>query len=490
MIILYNPVSNPPKKPVLPMSLLSLGALIEGEEEYRIIDGNLVADGLTALRQALRETGAKILGMTVMPGPQLSDAVPICKALKAEFPALTIVWGGYFPSLHCDVVMKAPYVDFVFRGHCEREFAVFLRRFNRGEDVSDLAGLAWRRADGEVKLNPKPPMPNVNELPDFPYERVPMERYMRNSFMGSRTIAHHSSYGCPSTCNFCGFVHKVHGRYSAHTAERTAAAVYRLVNDYRANAVEFYDSNFFVQESRIAEFSERITPLGIGWWGFGRPDTMLKFSDKTWSAMSKSGLKMVFMGAETADDEVLRRMNKGGKQTSNTILAVAEKAARFGIVPEMSFIVGNPPDPEADLDKTLRFIRVLKRINPQTEIVFYVFSPVPVAGDMLNEALTAGFKYPESLEVWIEAPWEKFAQHLSSSLPWMTNRIRRKVANFQQVLHAAYPTITDPKLKGVGRLALKSVASWRYATQFYAFPVELKAVNRIFPYNRPEISGF
>src|SRR5215470_2516812 len=153
MILLYNPVSSPSKKPVLPMSLLSLGALLEGKVEYRIIDGNLVADGLGALRGALRETGADVLGVTVMPGPQLSNAVPICRTLKAEFPKLTIVWGGYFPSLHCDVVMKAPYVDYVFRGHCEYEFAEFLLRFKSGEDFSTLAGLAWRNAQGEVVKN-------------------------------------------------------------------------------------------------------------------------------------------------------------------------------------------------------------------------------------------------------------------------------------------------------------------------------------------------
>jgi hypothetical protein len=490
MIVFYNPVSNPPKKPVLPMSVLSLGAMIEGEIDYRIVDGNLVADGLIALRQALRETGAKLLGVTVMPGPQLCDAVPICKALKAEFPNLTIVWGGYFPSLHCGVVMKAPYVDYVFRGHCEYEFVTFLRRFQRGQDVTDLAGLAWCTADGQVKMNPKAPLPNINDLPDFPYDRVPMERYMRNSFMGSRTVAHHSSYGCPFSCNFCGVVHKVNGRYSAQTAERTASVVHRLVKDYRVNAVEFYDSNFFVQEPRIHEFSERITPLNIGWWAFGRPDTMNKFSDKTWAAMAKSGLKMAFMGAEAGDEQMLRQMNKGGKQTPEIVLEIAERMGRFGVVPEMSFIVGNPPDPDGDLQKTLRFIRKLKRVNPKTEIVFYVFTPVPLAGDMLDEAVSAGFKYPDTLDVWIEAPWEKFAQHLSSSLPWMNNSIRRKVGNFQQVLHAAYPTITDPKLTGLGRWALQAVASWRYATEFYAYPLELKVVNRIFPYNRPEISGF
>src|SRR5262245_33535330 len=125
MIILYNPVNSPSKKAVLPMSLLSLGALLEDVEDYLIIDGNLVADGLATLKHAVSETGADILALSVMPGPQLSDAVPVCKALKAEFPKLTIIWGGYFPSLHCGVVMKAAYVDYVFRGHCEREFATF-----------------------------------------------------------------------------------------------------------------------------------------------------------------------------------------------------------------------------------------------------------------------------------------------------------------------------------------------------------------------------
>jgi hypothetical protein len=217
---------------------------------------------------------------------------------------------------------------------------------------------------------------------------------------------------------------------------------------------------------------------------------MLKFDDRTWAAMRRSGLRMVFMGAESGDDDMLRRMNKGGKQDVQTILAVAEKMARFDIIPEMSFLVGNPPDPERDADITIRFIRRLKRTNPKTEVVMYMYSPVPVAGDLLNGAVSAGFAYPESLEDWIQAPWEEFAQHRSSTLPWMTNRVRRKVKNFQQVLHAAYPTVTDRKLTGTGRLALRAASSWRYATQFYSFPIELRAINKIFPYNRPEISGF
>jgi radical SAM superfamily enzyme YgiQ (UPF0313 family) len=490
MILLYNPVSSASKKPVLPMSLLAVGAMLEGQEDYRIIDGNLVIDGLDALRAEIRATKADILCVTVMPGPQLVDAAPICKALKQEFPRLIIVWGGYFPTLHGQLVMKEPYVDYVFRGHCELAFSSFVAKIRRGEEINAIEGLGWRDDAGAFHLNPKPAVPDINELPDFPYHRIDMDRYARDSFLGSRTIAHHASYGCPFQCNFCAVFHKVNGRYSEQTAERVASVVETLVKRHGATAVEFYDSNFFVRESRCAEFAERIKPLGIGWWGFGRPDTMLKFSDATWASLRDSGLKMVFMGAESGNNETLQRMNKGGKQDDNVILSVAEKMGRFGIVPEMSFIIGNPPDPEADADNTIRFIRLLKKVNPKVEIVFYIYSPIPVEGAMQKEAFAAGFEYPQDVETWTKAPWEKYAQHLSSDLPWMNDRIRRKIGNFQRVLHAAYPTVTDRNLTRTGRVALRTLAAWRYKAQFYHFPLELRLLEKIFPYQRPEIQGF
>src|SRR5215471_1344996 len=245
MIVFYNPVNSASKKPILPMSLLAVGALLEGKEDYVIVDGNLVPDGLSALRSVVRDTETDILALTVMPGPQLSDAAPICKAIKKDFSSLTIVWGGYFPTLHGEVVLKEPYVDFIFRGHTERGFARFLTAYRRGEDVSAIDGIGMRRADGSVRLNPIAQVPDINDLPDFPYQRLDMDRYARSSFLGTRTIAHHSSYGCPFKCNFCAVVNQVNGRYSAQTAARTASVVEKLVRQYRATAVEFYDNNFF-----------------------------------------------------------------------------------------------------------------------------------------------------------------------------------------------------------------------------------------------------
>ena len=83
MLILYNPPSSSNKKPVLPMSLLALGAKLEGRHEYMIVDGNLLTDPQRELDRLVREKPVDRLAVTVMPGPQLSQAVPLCRDLKA-----------------------------------------------------------------------------------------------------------------------------------------------------------------------------------------------------------------------------------------------------------------------------------------------------------------------------------------------------------------------------------------------------------------------
>lgn len=491
MIVLYNPPSNAQRKPILPMSLLALGALLENRHAYVIVDGNVEADPLAALTRVIRETGASVLGVTVMPGPQLSEAVPTCRELKARFPALTIVWGGYFPTQHYDVCLKSGYVDYVVRGHGEVVFRKLIDILLSNGDPTQLPGLAYRhRVTGEVCTNALAPIPHPNDLPDFPYERVEVERYIRRTFMGSRTLPHHSSYGCPFFCNFCAVVNMVNGRWLAQSAERVAGVTRRLVNDYHLDAIEFDDNNFFTHEARTAEFADRITDLSIGWWGEARIDTLMKYSDRTWRLMRDSGLKMIFLGAESGSDETLRRMNKGGAASTEKTIGLAAKLKEYGIVPEMSFVLGNPPDPDEDVARTIEFIRRVKRVNPATEIIMYVYTPVPLAGELYEQAKAQGFAFPTTLEDWISPAWREFSQRRSLVMPWLHDPVRRKMRDFQWVLNAYYPTTTDVTMSPLKRVTLRALSAWRYHLRWYAFPIELRAAQRLLPYQRPETSGF
>ena len=491
MIILYNPVSSPTKKPILPMSLLALGAVLDGAYDYRIIDGNLVPSGFDAIDAAIIETGAEVVGFTVMPGPQLVDALPITRQLREKYPNITIVWGGYFATMHPKPVLQSGYVDYVVRGHNELSFRKLLDDLRLGKRASALPGVVGQFDDERRMISSSPGfVPNIDELPDFPYKKVNVKQYLRPTFMGNKTISHHASYGCPFRCNFCAVVNMVDGKYSAQSPAHVAAVVKNLVQEYGADSIEFHDNNFFVGESRVASVARELQKFDIGWWGYGRVDAFDRFSDETLDALRDSGLKMVFMGAETGSDEVLKRMNKGGRQSANQTLRVVERMRRFGIVPELSFVMGNPPDPAADVHQTLDFIRKIKSINADAEIILYLYSPVPLAGDLYAQAAASGFEFPSTLEAWANADWVDFAQHRSADLPWLSESVRQQVSDFQRVLQAAFPTITDPELTGFRRSVLKGLGQWRYWLRFYRFPVELKVWNRMFPYRRPEVTGF
>ena len=78
-------------------------------------------------------------------------------------------------------------------------------------------------------------------------------------------------------------------------------------------------------------------------------------------------------------------------------------------------------------------------------------------------------------------------------IPWIERRrIRRRVRNFERVLNAFYPTVTDSPADRAGAARCSSAASaWRYGLKcLRARPYELRALQRLMHYQRPETTGF
>jgi radical SAM superfamily enzyme YgiQ (UPF0313 family) len=488
-IILYHPKSNASGKCILPMTLLSLGAVLENEYEYVIVDANAERDPVRAMDELIRDRGFDLLAVTVMPGPQTVEAVEHTRALKAHHPHITTVWGGYFPSQHTETVLSAPYVDFVIRSQGELAFLELLQALERGGDLSSVRSLS-AKCDARIVHNPAREIVSPDTFPPYPYHRLDMPRYLNKNYMGERVTEHHSSYGCPFACNFCAVVNMVNRRWLAQSPARMEQTFRHLRDQYGADGINFHDMDFFVSEPRVAEFAERIRGLGMHWWGLGRVDELLRFSDSTWEKLKASGCKMIFSGAESGSDEVLKRMNKGGRASTHATIELAKLMRSYGIIPELSFVLGNPPDPMADIEASIHFIREIKRVNPSTEFVLYLYTPVPLDGTMFNAARELGFHFPETLDEWTTPYWREFVTRRQARTPWLDRDAHRRVRNFERVLNAYYPTATDIKLQGFKRASLHALAAWRYNLEFYRAPFELRAFNRMFGYQRPETSGF
>jgi len=489
MIVLYNPASCIEGRRRLPLTLLALGSQLR-DDEYAIVDGNVLGDAAAAqaAERLARGPGRPVLAVTAMPGNQLRNAIVDTAAIRARVPDVRVVWGGYFPSLHAQVALESPLVDAVVRGQGEETFVDWLRADASGGDLAPIPGLSWK--DGSVvRHNPDRAFAKLDGFPAFPYHKIDdMEEYVIRTYLGERTLCHITSRGCPFPCNFCAITEVYRRRWLAEEPARVEAVVERFVRDHAIDSIEFFDANFMAGEARALAIADRMRPFGLRWWCQARIDTMNGYGDDTWRQLRTSGLHMMFFGAESGSDYVLNRMSK--QLGTREILECAERCAAHDIVPEFSFVLGNPIDPRRDVDETIDFMYRLKNVSPRCEILIFIYTPVPQAGALFDDAQRLGFRFPKRLEEWAEPSWVRFMSMKDPQTPWLPSGLREKIRDFELVITSRFPTATDIRFTRPFRWMLQGLASWRWRYRAFTRPYELKALHRLVRLRSPELQGF
>jgi anaerobic magnesium-protoporphyrin IX monomethyl ester cyclase len=483
MIILFHPRATKPHNCRLPLAVLALAAVLEGREEYEIVDGNVEDDPVGKMLRIIDTNDVELLGVSAMPGPQMAAAMEASKSIRRQRPRVKIAWGGYFPSIYPDTALNAKYVDFVVRGQGEDALLELLDALRGNRALDSILGLSYKDKFGLHRSNGERPMKGPDSFPWSPFHRLPVQKYLRPSFFGKRTAVHHASIGCPFNCSFCG-VHAAYGRdEKMESPKRTFAILTHLVTEYGADSVQFYDMNFFLREDHALHLMELITPLKLRWWCEARVDIMSRYSDTTMAAIQRAGCAMIFFGAESGSDWALKDMQKG--ISTDQTLTMARRTREFGIIPEFSFVVGHPKDPERDTHETLAFIRKIKRINPDAEIIVQHYTPTPQPGSMYGE-VDGKISFPESPAEWATKQWMDFTLRIDTSAPWLKHKTKKLIDNFELVVASRWPTVQDIRAPRWSRRLLQTLSGWRYATQFYSWPVELELANRFIQLRKPK----
>lgn len=496
-VILFNPRSANAKHRI-PNSILQVGASIYGKYDFEFIDGNMEDDPWETIEAHLKTGEFGYFGCTVMPGPQLKQAIPYTKQIREQFPDVVNVWGGYFASNQYKVVIESDFVDYIVNGPGDETFPQLLDALEAGEPVGAIKNLIYRE-DGKIVQTAKAALLDPNTLPKLPYEflnnKYPLDNYLGKTFLGRKTIAYHSSFGCPFTCSFCAVVPIYNAKWKGLNAQKIYDDVMFLKREHGADSIEFHDNNFFTSRKRVVEFAELMKDEGMLWWGEGRIDTIDKYTDDDLELMYAAGCRMIFFGAETGNDDILKQMDKGGKQSAEQIRAFAARLKKSGIVPEYSFVLGMPADTSEQVMKQIeddiQFIKEIKTVNPATEIIIYIYSPVPTEGSELFEAVkNAGFSFPEKLEDWLDPEWLKHDLRKNPLTPWLKPYMVDRIMNFETVLNGVYPTASDFRMKPWQKSLMRLPASFRYRLNWFKFPYEIKLMHKVWKYRQPEIEGF
>ena len=486
-VLLINPTITGKRHARFPLAVLSLRTALEGRHRASILDGNIDRDFVATAGRAVGE-GVDAVGVTVMGGPQLTSAIAVSRAIRACAPHVPIIWGGAFPTVCPEATLNSPYVDYAVRGQGEDTLAELLDA-HAARDAGALhaiLGLSWRR-DAQVVHNKERAFSAAGLNRMLPYDALDNPRqYLTKTYLGERTAGYQAALGCRFRCTFCGVAAMYRGKTALPAAARLEQDLTFLRERLGVDAIQFYDHNFFDREVDMVPLLEVMARLEMPWWCFARSDALANLSEDSWALVRKSRLRMAYIGAESPSDWLLHDIRKGTR--SDQTLAAIERCRSHGVIPELSFMLAPPQDPEGETERTFEFIRTIKRLHPATEVMIYIYTPLPLRRDNTNAAAaraaatlrdSAGrpVLFPRTADGWAEPHWLGYWCHQDA--PWLSPRLRRRIIDFTTVLGCRFPTIMDIRASGWGKTALRHMASWRYRYQRYDNPWELRVSRKL-----------
>ena len=284
------------------------------------------------------------------------------------------------------------------------------------------------------------------------------------------------------------------GKTALPPVERLEQDLRFMRDRFGVDAIQFYDHNFFDREVDMVPLLEVLARFQMPWWCYARSDALVNLSESSWSLVRKSGLRMAYIGAESPSDWLLHDIRKG--TSIDQTLEAVEKCRRHGVIPELSFMLAPPRDPEGETEKTFDFIRMIKRVHPATEVMIYIYTPFPRRWDDKNSASARmaselrDFEgnpvvFPATADGWAEPKWVDYWCHQDA--PWVSPQLRRRIVDFTTVLGCRYPTVMDIRASAWGKRALRALAAWRYRFQHYDDPWELRASRKLIRHWDPRV---
>lgn len=395
----------------LPYSILSVGSAVTDRGDVVLIDNNLEqSDSYQTVIEACRN--ADVLGISVMIGHQVKEAMQVASAVKRTQPDLRVVVGGAMATMMPHELLTHAAFDYIVRGQGALTLAELIDALEHGAtDLNSILGLNYRGAESVIDT-PNRPVISQDKLPPYDFSLLNPRPYIKpDNKIGTRTLNYVASQGCPFDCAFCSDTNLFYRRWSASPAERIANDVGMLIEKFGVNGIKFYDSNFFVRPSLSLEYAQLVLDRGMGirWGGAIHPATFLTLSEDQLSVFESSGCSRLLIGAESGSEEVLRLVGK--RLEPSDMVEIARRASRHNMSVSFTMIIGFPGVADSHYDETFDLGVQLRQVDPRHEVKIHIYAPYPMTR-LYPVAIEHGFRPPTDLAEWgdydyyyIQTPW-------------------------------------------------------------------------------------
>lgn len=171
MILIFNPRATN-YNPRIPNSVLQVAASIDDKYTWTIVDGNIEKEPWLVIEQYLQTNNYKYFACTVMPGPQLKQAIPFTKKIKELFPNIVTIWGGYFASNQNKVSINSGYVDYIINGPGDNAFPALINALEHNQGLNSIKNLIYKNTQGEIVKTAKEELVDLDKTNPLPYDKL------------------------------------------------------------------------------------------------------------------------------------------------------------------------------------------------------------------------------------------------------------------------------------------------------------------------------
>ena len=476
----------------VPLALLAISRQLDKENyQIKIFTRYLQKN----YEQEILQTGrdAICLGISAMTGFQIYDGLKLAKKFKKKYPHIPIVWGGWHPSILPHQTIKDPCVDIVVKGQGDITFTKLVHALETKTALDNIPGLVFKKGQKIITTPDRPPT-DLSRQPPLPYHLIDVNQCTLTTEYGLKTAPYISSYGCPHHCGFC--VEEIVNKRSwqAVPANIVLDEWEYLYRHYQVDSIAVYDSNFFVDEHRVAQICQGLLDrqLPLKWGNAnGRAGQLSRYKTTTWKLMEKSGCTMILTGAESGDQKSLDFISKD--MNVEEIVKFTELCYKYNIKILYSFLVGlpwskNPSENNrfvaTEYHSTLSLIDRLLHISNRNRYTYYVFLPYPGAA-LYNRAVKLGLKSPQTFKDWttyLMSPENAFQETVKQQ--WISPPDARKTAMLTQYIFGIMDrdtyTMLFPRLKNpvsktaftIGYYIALALVTIRWKLKFFDFPID------------------
>ncbi|MFQ5412150.1 MAG: radical SAM protein [Phycisphaerae bacterium] len=345
------------------------------------------------------------------------QVIEFADIFRRELPDTNLVVGGHHISALPHRLPST--IDVGVIGEGEDTFLELMRSHEPGrgweyDTLRRIPGITYRARNGNIlQTSPRTLRRDLDTLP-FPLRT-------KNPTRPDEAVVF-TSRGCPFRCTYCSTQEywESYRRFSAGYFVRELEHILETAPDVRS--VYILDDLYVADRRRLREMARLIDAAGLNrrlsFHGFVRSNLV---DEELCELLKTMNVAAIRFGAESGSDNVLQRMERGGKCSVATHQQAIDLAHRYDMACGASFMLGYPGETLDDMIKTFDFIH--RNRDKMFVEGFYLTVPLPgteLWGWAMNKGLVSESMDWRSLNLSFDNPdfdWDHFLYLNEETVP-------------------------------------------------------------------------